>query len=75
MADKKEAQEPKSWRDIIADGIEEARANTVEIMHEVATGEQYHEERFQYTDLGEFFSKAAEQPLEAKNEQEKDHER
>lgn len=46
-------QEPKSWRDIVINAIEEARATAVEIGQEIATGEKHHEERMEYTDIFE----------------------
>lgn len=74
MADEK--QEPKSWKDIIADGIEEARASTLEAVQEAWTGKEVHEERFEYQeiDLGSFFASGpSTAPQEAEQEQDKDY--
>ena len=76
MAD--ETRNPKSWKDIIADGIEEARASTLEAVQEAWTGEKVTEERFEYQqiDLGSFFaSGTSTAPQEAEQGQDKENER
>lgn len=50
MSDKKE---PKSWRDIVADGIETARSETVATLESAWTGHEVAAERLEYEDVFE----------------------
>ena len=73
-----EKQEPRSWKDIIADGIEEARASTIEAVEGALTNKEVTVERFEYEqiDLGSFFASGpSHEPQEAEKEQDREYER